>query len=128
MLTGACAVLLLVVGGLVALQQAAMLSALPFTIIVALLGISLILELRKDPEFQLLRHLEIVLQGRGSYEAVHGTVRRRAPASRSICTIAIPPERCGTPIRRESFMNRSSYSCPVCQPRPRASSARPRRS
>lgn len=58
-LTGACAVLLLVVGGLVALQQAAMLSALPFTIIVALLGISLILELRKDPEFQLLRHARL---------------------------------------------------------------------
>jgi formamidopyrimidine-DNA glycosylase len=30
-----------------------------------------------------------------------------------------PCPRCGTPIRRESFMNRSSYSCPVCQPRPR---------
>ncbi|WP_188534270.1 BCCT family transporter [Kocuria dechangensis] len=58
-LTGVCAVLLLVVGGLVALQQAAMLSALPFTIIVALLGISLILELRKDPEFQLLRHARL---------------------------------------------------------------------
>jgi formamidopyrimidine-DNA glycosylase len=31
-----------------------------------------------------------------------------------------PCPRCGTPIRRESFMNRSSYSCPTCQPRPRA--------
>jgi len=31
-----------------------------------------------------------------------------------------PCPRCGTPIRRESFMNRSSYSCPSCQPRPRA--------
>jgi formamidopyrimidine-DNA glycosylase len=31
-----------------------------------------------------------------------------------------PCPRCGTPIRRESFMNRSSYSCPQCQPRPRA--------
>ncbi|GAB3680262.1 bifunctional DNA-formamidopyrimidine glycosylase/DNA-(apurinic or apyrimidinic site) lyase [Actinocorallia lasiicapitis] len=30
-----------------------------------------------------------------------------------------PCGRCGTPIRREVFMNRSSYSCPVCQPRPR---------
>jgi formamidopyrimidine-DNA glycosylase len=30
-----------------------------------------------------------------------------------------PCPRCGTPIRRESFMNRSSYFCPVCQPRPR---------
>jgi formamidopyrimidine-DNA glycosylase len=30
-----------------------------------------------------------------------------------------PCPRCGTPIVRESFMNRSSYSCPACQPRPR---------
>ncbi len=30
-----------------------------------------------------------------------------------------PCRRCGTPIRREPFMNRSSYSCPHCQPRPR---------
>ena len=27
--------------------------------------------------------------------------------------------RCGTPIRRDPFMNRSSYTCPHCQPRPR---------
>ncbi|MDQ0376774.1 bifunctional DNA-formamidopyrimidine glycosylase/DNA-(apurinic or apyrimidinic site) lyase [Amycolatopsis thermophila] len=30
-----------------------------------------------------------------------------------------PCRRCGTPIRREPFMNRSSYFCPRCQPRPR---------
>jgi formamidopyrimidine-DNA glycosylase len=30
-----------------------------------------------------------------------------------------PCRRCGTAIRRDEFMNRSSYSCPVCQPRPR---------
>ncbi len=30
-----------------------------------------------------------------------------------------PCARCGTPIRREEFMNRSSFSCPRCQPRPR---------
>jgi formamidopyrimidine-DNA glycosylase len=30
-----------------------------------------------------------------------------------------PCDRCGTPIRRDPFMNRSSYSCPRCQPRPR---------
>ena len=30
-----------------------------------------------------------------------------------------PCPRCGTAIRREPFMNRSSYSCPTCQPRPR---------
>ncbi|GIF73104.1 bifunctional DNA-formamidopyrimidine glycosylase/DNA-(apurinic or apyrimidinic site) lyase [Asanoa siamensis] len=30
-----------------------------------------------------------------------------------------PCNRCGAPIRREAFMNRSSFSCPKCQPRPR---------
>ncbi|WP_448640603.1 bifunctional DNA-formamidopyrimidine glycosylase/DNA-(apurinic or apyrimidinic site) lyase [Geodermatophilus sp. URMC 63] len=39
--------------------------------------------------------------------AVYGQVDRPCP-------------RCGTAIVRESFMNRSSYSCPTCQPRPRA--------
>jgi formamidopyrimidine-DNA glycosylase len=32
---------------------------------------------------------------------------------------AEPCERCGTAIRRESFMNRSSYFCPKCQRLPR---------
>lgn len=31
----------------------------------------------------------------------------------------LPCGRCGAPILREKFMNRSSYSCPKCQPRPR---------
>jgi len=30
-----------------------------------------------------------------------------------------PCDRCGTPIRRTAFMNRSSYFCPACQPAPR---------
>jgi formamidopyrimidine-DNA glycosylase len=30
-----------------------------------------------------------------------------------------PCPRCGTPVRRDPFMNRSSYTCPQCQPRPR---------
>ncbi len=30
-----------------------------------------------------------------------------------------PCSRCGTPIRRITFMNRSSFFCPVCQPPPR---------
>ena len=30
-----------------------------------------------------------------------------------------PCSRCGTPIERMSFMNRSSHVCPRCQPRPR---------
>jgi formamidopyrimidine-DNA glycosylase len=32
---------------------------------------------------------------------------------------SLPCPRCGTPVRRDSFMNRSSYTCPHCQPRPR---------
>jgi len=31
----------------------------------------------------------------------------------------MPCPRCGTPIRREHFMNRSSFFCPRCQPAPR---------
>ncbi|MEV4077654.1 bifunctional DNA-formamidopyrimidine glycosylase/DNA-(apurinic or apyrimidinic site) lyase [Nonomuraea fuscirosea] len=31
----------------------------------------------------------------------------------------LPCSRCGSPIRREAFMNRSSYSCPRCQRRSR---------
>jgi formamidopyrimidine-DNA glycosylase len=30
-----------------------------------------------------------------------------------------PCQRCGAVMRREKFMNRSSYYCPKCQPRPR---------
>ncbi|WP_306455229.1 BCCT family transporter [Leucobacter celer] len=51
-LTGLCAIVLLLVGGLQALQQAAILSAVPFTVIVALLGISLVKELRHDHRFE----------------------------------------------------------------------------
>jgi formamidopyrimidine-DNA glycosylase len=31
----------------------------------------------------------------------------------------LPCDRCGTPIVRQAFMNRSSFSCPRCQPAPR---------
>ncbi|RKS77336.1 formamidopyrimidine-DNA glycosylase [Motilibacter peucedani] len=34
-----------------------------------------------------------------------------------------PCDRCGTPIRRAAFMNRSSFWCPVCQPAPRRPAA-----
>jgi formamidopyrimidine-DNA glycosylase len=30
-----------------------------------------------------------------------------------------PCLRCGSPVRRDAFMNRSAFSCPRCQPRPR---------
>ncbi|GAA4860476.1 bifunctional DNA-formamidopyrimidine glycosylase/DNA-(apurinic or apyrimidinic site) lyase [Saccharopolyspora rosea] len=31
----------------------------------------------------------------------------------------MPCPRCGASVRRDSFMNRSSYTCPACQPTPR---------
>ncbi|WP_432536856.1 bifunctional DNA-formamidopyrimidine glycosylase/DNA-(apurinic or apyrimidinic site) lyase [Kineococcus arenarius] len=34
-----------------------------------------------------------------------------------------PCPRCGTPVRRDAFMNRSSFTCPACQPRPRTPAA-----
>ena len=49
--TGLCAIVLLTMGGLQALQQAVMLSALPFTLILALLGVALVMQLRQDPYF-----------------------------------------------------------------------------
>lgn len=64
-LTGVSAIALLIVGGLSALQQAAMLSALPFTVIVALLGISLVKELQHDHRFDSVR-----LVTRGELEQV----------------------------------------------------------
>jgi formamidopyrimidine-DNA glycosylase len=36
-----------------------------------------------------------------------------------------PCSRCGEAVVRAPFMNRSSYSCPRCQPRPRARTVRP---
>jgi formamidopyrimidine-DNA glycosylase len=35
-----------------------------------------------------------------------------------------PCTRCGDPISRVAFMNRSSYFCPTCQPRPRRRATR----
>lgn len=35
-----------------------------------------------------------------------------------------PCLRCGTPIRRDPFANRSAFSCPACQRRPRSRTAR----
>jgi formamidopyrimidine-DNA glycosylase len=37
----------------------------------------------------------------------------------------LPCRRCGTGVRREAFMNRSAFSCPRCQPRPRVSRRTP---
>ncbi|WP_432546744.1 bifunctional DNA-formamidopyrimidine glycosylase/DNA-(apurinic or apyrimidinic site) lyase [Kineococcus sp. SYSU DK004] len=37
-----------------------------------------------------------------------------------------PCPRCGSPVRRDTFMNRSSFTCPGCQPRPRTAGVRAR--
>ena len=58
LLTGVCAIVLLLVGGLEALQQAAILSAVPFTVIVTLLGMSLVKELRNDTRLPLAAYKE----------------------------------------------------------------------
>lgn len=56
--TGITAVVLMFAGGLAALQQAVILSAAPFTVIVVLLAISLMIELRRDPEILAMRALD----------------------------------------------------------------------
>ena len=78
-LTGACAVVLLIANGLQALQQAALLSALPFTVIVALLGISLVKELHRDPHYQALHpHATELAAVPGPAEAPSASVDERA--------------------------------------------------
>ncbi|WNV74495.1 bifunctional DNA-formamidopyrimidine glycosylase/DNA-(apurinic or apyrimidinic site) lyase [Geodermatophilus sp. DSM 44513] len=62
--------------------------------------------------------LYVDVNGRSGYFSRHLAVYGQADR---------PCPRCGTPIVRESFMNRSSYSCPRCQPRPRSAPARARR-
>lgn len=61
--TGVVAMVLLSIGGLVALQQAAILSAIPFTIIVLIMGASLIKVLHLDPMFK------------GSYSVTHDELK-----------------------------------------------------
>lgn len=57
--TGVSAIFLFLVGGLDALQQAAMISALPFAVVVALLGLSLIKSLREDQDFDFTRAVRL---------------------------------------------------------------------
>ncbi len=67
--------------------------------------------------------LEALGQGGTSFDALYVNVNGASGYfDRSLAAYgqeARPCRRCGTPIRREAFMNRSSYSCPRCQPRPR---------
>jgi formamidopyrimidine-DNA glycosylase len=76
----------------------------------------------------LLGHVRDVLgeaigQGGTSFDALYVNVNGESGYfDRSLAVYGRagePCRRCGTPVRRDPFMNRSSYSCPRCQPRPR---------
>jgi formamidopyrimidine-DNA glycosylase len=77
----------------------------------------------------LLQHIRDVLgealaQGGTSFDSLYVNVNGESGYfDRSLAAYGQegrPCQRCGAAIRRESFMNRSSFSCPHCQPRPRA--------
>ncbi len=67
--------------------------------------------------------LEALGQGGTSFDALYVNVNGQSGYfDRSLEVYgreAEPCSRCGTPIRRITFMNRSSFFCPVCQPAPR---------
>lgn len=67
--------------------------------------------------------LEALAQGGTSFDALYVNVNGNSGYfERSLQAYGQegePCQRCGTPIRRDSFMNRSSFWCPHCQPRPR---------
>lgn len=67
---------------------------------------------------------EALAQGGTSFDALYVNVNGQSGYfDRSLAAYGRegePCERCGTPIRRDSFMNRSSFTCPKCQPRPRS--------
>jgi formamidopyrimidine-DNA glycosylase len=77
---------------------------------------------------ELLGHVRVVMtdalaQGGTSFDALYVNVNGESGYfDRSLHAYGREGEpcgRCGTPIRRVAFMNRSSYFCPVCQPAPR---------
>src|SRR5690242_2378563 len=67
---------------------------------------------------------EAIVQGGTSFDALYVNVNGESGYfDRSLAVYGRedrPCPRCGTAVRREPFMNRSSFSCPRCQPRPRA--------
>jgi len=64
-----------------------------------------------------------LLEGGTSFDALYVNVNGQSGYfDRSLQAYGqegLPCRRCGTPIVRTAFMNRSSYHCPRCQPRPR---------
>jgi formamidopyrimidine-DNA glycosylase len=77
---------------------------------------------------ELLRHAREVMvaalgEGGTSFDALYVNVNGESGyfdrALHAYGREGEPCERCGAPIRRIAFMNRSSYFCPVCQPAPR---------
>jgi formamidopyrimidine-DNA glycosylase len=66
---------------------------------------------------------EALAQGGTSFDALYVNVNGASGYfSRSLAVYGQagrPCPRCGTPVRRDEFMNRSSFTCPRCQPRPR---------
>lgn len=84
--------------------------------------------LRQPAVVNLLGHVRQVLtealgQGGTSFDALYVNVNGQSGyfdrALRAYGQEGEPCERCGTPIRRSPFMNRSSFWCPRCQPKPR---------
>jgi formamidopyrimidine-DNA glycosylase len=77
---------------------------------------------------RVLEHARTVMgaalqQGGTSFDALYVNVNGESGyfdrSLRAYGREGLPCERCGAPIRRQAFLNRSSYFCPVCQPVPR---------
>ncbi|MCC2335611.1 bifunctional DNA-formamidopyrimidine glycosylase/DNA-(apurinic or apyrimidinic site) lyase [Cellulomonas wangsupingiae] len=66
---------------------------------------------------------EALVQGGTSFDALYVNVNGASGYfDRSLAVYGQegrPCPRCGTPVRRDAFANRSSFTCPRCQPRPR---------
>jgi formamidopyrimidine-DNA glycosylase len=85
-------------------------------------------QLTKPAARRLLGHVrdvlsEAIVAGGTSFDSLYVNVNGQSGYfDRSLNAYGregLPCKRCGTPMRREQFMNRSSFSCPRCQPRPR---------